>query len=101
MSRKMVKWAPFVSLKEQTIYLNKLKTERQKVERPLLSEDEMAVINDTLVNYHGEMLTITYYAKGYLKEITTTISKIDIDNKKIVTPDLIISFDDLIKLEES
>lgn len=100
MSRKMVKWAPFVSLKEQTIYLNRLKAERQKVTKPLLGEDEMNTINETLVNYHGQVLNITYYDKGYIKEINTVITKIDCTNKKVVTTDIIINFDDLIRLEE-
>lgn len=96
----MVKWAPFVSLKEQTIYLNKLKQERLKVERPILSEDEMNAINDILVNYDGRELLITYYDKGYVKEIRSTIRKIDSIYKKVVTPDKSISFDDLIRLED-
>lgn len=100
MSRKMVKWAPFVSLKEQTIYLNYLKKEKLKVERPLLSEDEIGEINYILVNYHGEILQITYYDQGIVKETTTTIKKIDTINRKVVTADLVINFDDLIRLED-
>lgn len=100
MSRKMVKWAPFVSLKEQTIYLNKLREERLKVERPILSEDDMMVINDILVHYHGQVLKITYYKRGMIEQIETSIRKIDTQNKKIVTSDISIAFDDLIKLEE-
>lgn len=95
----MVKWAPFVSLKEQTVYLNKLKQERLKVERPILSEDEMSEINDMLVNYHGEVLLITYYDKGFIKDIRTTIKKIDTINKKVVTTDISINFNDLIRLD--
>lgn len=100
MSRKMVKWAPFVSLKEQTIYLNKLKQERLKVSRPLLSEDEMNAINDVLVNYSGQKLNITYYDQGFVKEIVTTIRKIDPYQKKIITPEVELSFDDLIRLSD-
>lgn len=100
MSRKMVKWAPFVSLKEQTIYLNKLKQERLKVSRPLLSEDEMNAINDVLVNYHGQKLTITYYDQGFVKEVETTIRKIDPYQKKVITPEVELSFDDLIRLSD-
>lgn len=96
----MVKWAPFVSLKEQTIYLNRLKKEKLKVERPLLSEDEINEINDKLVNYHGEVLRITYYDQGFVKEISAIIKKIDTINKKVVTTDLAINFDDLIRLED-
>ena len=100
MSRKMVKWAPFASLKEQSIYLNKLKMDRQKVERPLLSEDEINAINEKLVNYDGQTLLITYYDQGFIKQIESVISKIDGPNKKVITPDLAISFDDLISLND-
>jgi len=96
----MVKWAPFASLKEQSIYLNKLKSERQKVERPLLSEDEINAINDKLVNYDGKSLLITYYDQGFIRQIESVISKIDGPNKKVIIPDLVISFDDLISLDD-
>jgi len=96
----MVKWAPFASLKEQSIYLNKLKMDRQKVERPLLSEDEINAINEKLVNYDGQTLLITYYDQGFIKQIESVISKIDGPNKKVITPDLAISFDDLISLND-
>lgn len=100
MSRKMVKWAPFVSLKEQTIYLAKLRQERLKVERPTLSDDEIAAINQVLVDYHGQELTFTYYDKGLIKTFKAVIIKIDQYTKKVVTSDLTINLDDLLSLDD-
>ncbi len=58
----------------------------------------MNAINETLVNYHGQVLNIIYYDKGYIKETNTVITQIDCTNKKVVTTDSSISFDDLVKL---
>lgn len=98
MSRKMIKWAPFASLKEQAIVLNKTKEEMKKIDKPELSEDQINEINLILTNYKGETLNITYYRDGYLLNISSIIKKIDVNNKKLVTPNQTIMFDELVSL---
>ena len=98
--RGMKKWAPYKSLPEQEKYLKKLKEEQEKPARPVISSDEMEEINEILVNYAGEEIVITYWRNEKINSVTTTIKKIDVDNKKIVLPDRkTIYFAELIKLE--
>ena len=98
--RGMKKWAPYKSLPEQEKYLKKLKEGQEKVERPVMSSDEMEEINEILVNYAGEEVLISYWRNEKINSVTTTIKKIDVDNKKIVLPDRkTIYFAELIKLE--
>ena len=98
--RGMKKWAPYKSLPEQEKYLKKLKEGQEKVERPVMSSDEMEEINEILVNYAGEEVLISYWRNEKINSVSTTIKKIDVDNKKIVLPDRkTIYFHELIKLE--
>ena len=98
--RGMKKWAPYKSLPEQEKYLKKLKEGQEKVERPIMSSDEMEEINEILVNYAGEEVLISYWRNEKINSVSTTIKKIDVDNKKIVLPDRkTIYFHELIKLE--
>ena len=98
--RGMKKWAPYKSLPEQEKYLKKLKEGQEKVERPVMSSDEMEEINEILVNYAGEEVLISYWRNEKINSVTTTIKKIDVDNKKIVLPDRkTIYLHELIKIE--
>ena len=98
--RGMKKWAPYKSLPEQEKYLKKLKEGQEKVERPVMSSDEMEEINEILVNYAGEEVLIAYWRNEKINSVITTIKKIDVDNKKIVLPDRkTIYFHEFIKLE--
>ena len=98
--RGMKKWAPYKSLPEQEKYLKKLKEGQEKVERPVMSSDEMEEINEILVNYAGEEVLISYWRNEKINSVSTTIKKIDVNNKKIVLPDRkTINFHELIKLE--
>ena len=100
--RGMKKWAPYKSLNEQEDYLNKLRQEREKVERPKISSDEADNINEILVNYHGEELIITYWRNDKINTISTILSKIDPLNKKIVLPNRrTILFMEFIKIERA
>ena len=98
--RGMKKWAPYKSLPEQEKYLKKLKEEQEKQVRPEISYDEMEEINEILVNYAGEEVIIAYWRNEKINTVSTTIKKIDVDNKKIVLPERkAIYFGELIKIE--
>ena len=98
--RGMKKWAPYKSLNEQEHYLNKLHKDNEKVEKPKISSDAAEEINEILVNYHGEELSITFYRNDKIQSINSVIKKIDSENKKIVLPDRkTIYFTELVGLE--
>ena len=49
--RGMVKWQPFASLPEHANYINELVYKINKIERPLLSEDQLNELNKKLFVY--------------------------------------------------
>ena len=98
--RGMKKWAPYKSLIEQEKYLKKASVDNEKQMRPQISSDEAEIINEILVNYHGEELLISYWRNEKINTISTVLAKIDAENKKIVLPNRrTIYFSELISLE--
>ena len=100
--RGMKKWAPYKSLIEQEKYLNKVSDDNKKIEKPQISSDEAELINEILINYHGEELLITYWRNNKINTISAILKKIDAENKKIVLQDRrTIYFSEIIKLERN
>ena len=98
--RGMKKWAPYKSLIEQEKYLKKAHDDNNKEVRPQISSDEAELINEILVNYHGEELEITYWKNEKTNKISSILVKIDPENKKIVLPERrTIYFSELIRLK--
>ena len=98
--RGMKKWAPYKSLIEQEKYLKKASGNNEKQVRPQISSDEAEIINEILVNYHGEELLITYWRNEKINTMSAILVKIDAENKKIVLPNRrTIYFSELISLE--
>ena len=77
--RGMVKWQPFASLPEQASYINKLLYEINKMDRPILSEDQLNELNEKLFEYfeNKELIKLSYYHDGYLYLVEGVITKID------------------------
>lgn len=85
--RGMKKWAPYKSLIEQDPAIMQMRKERNKVDRPIISNEVAEEINEILTNYHGEMLRIKVYKNGEINYIETTLSKIDPYDRRLVTPE--------------
>ena len=98
--RGMKKWAPYKSLVEQTPSLEGTYEDNRKIERPKISQDVAEEINEILVNYHNQDLKIRFFKRGCVYETISSLKKIDVLNKKIVTSDdVTIAFIDLLYLE--
>lgn len=98
-SRGIIKWLPFSALEEQSPYLQKVKRDKQKVERPRISNDRAAQINNMLLNIPKGKILITYFEDGFILQIYESIKKINFDKQKIYTTNKIISFKNLLNLE--
>ena len=99
--RGMKKWAPYKSLKEQWSSLDNIHEAEKKIEKPTISNEEAEAINDILVNYHGQELTITYFRNGKILEEKSAIKKIDAFDKKIYLVNRkVISMHDLVDIQE-
>ncbi len=84
--RKMTKWLPFDSVTSSKNAVNKLEYERNKIEKPILSEDELNEIEENIIRAYQlkQTITIHYYENGYIKKITNKIHKIDTIKKRII-----------------
>ena len=98
--RGMKKWAPFSSLIEQATCLEEMKYQRNKVSKPVLTEDQMEKINYVLQSYQkGQIVKIKFYHDGYLYVINTTIKRIDLENKKLILEKGKLDFSNLIDID--
>ena len=83
--RGMVKWAPYKSLPEQEDYLVKMEEEKNKVDKPLLSDDELIELDTKLSTYNrGDPISIEYHDYGFIKTVDDYLDYIDTINKRIV-----------------
>ena len=100
--RGMKKWNAYKSLPEHDPAIRGTMDERYKVPRPVISSEEAEMINDILVNYHGELLDIEYYRNNELYNVTDTIQKIDAYSRRItLTSGLKISLNELTGLKKN
>ena len=77
--RGMKKWAPFSSLIEQATCLEEMKYQRNKIAKPILTEDQVEKINFVLQSYKkGQIVNIKFYNDGYLYIVSTSIKRIDL-----------------------
>ena len=94
--RGMKKWNAYKSLPEHDPAIRGTMGERYKVPRPVISSEEAEIINEILVNYHGELLDFEYYRNNELYNVTDTIKKIDTYSRKLLlTGGLKISLNEL------
>lgn len=85
--RGIKKWAPYKSLPEHDPKIIEMKKNRNKIEKPTLSDDEIEKINAILTNYNGELLDVSYFENGEINNYQITIKKIDIINQIIISND--------------
>ena len=82
--RGIKKWAPYKTLEEQDFSLRGHKEKEEKIEKPLISAEFAEEINNILINYHGELLTVKYFKNGKILSVTDKIKRIDTMEKKLV-----------------
>ena len=96
----MKKWAPYSSLIEQATCLEEMKYQRNKIERPILTEDRKEKINYVLQSYEkGQIVKIEFFNDGYLYFINTTIKRIDLENRKLILEHGKLDFLNLIDID--
>ncbi|PFC97159.1 YolD-like family protein [Bacillus cereus] len=87
--RGMVKFTPFAAIPEQFAGIREIIKEKNKVTRPILTDEEKELIENTLLCslLSEEEILITYYEDGFL--LTSYMTVIDIDplNKSIICTD--------------
>ena len=100
--RGMKKWAPYKSLNKQYEDIHRLREERHRVEKPLISSDEAEIINNILIHYNNESLIIKYYRDGKILIYEGMLTFVDAFNRLVKTENhKIINFKELISISIS
>lgn len=98
--RGMVKWTPFAAMPEQFAGIHEIIKEKNKVTRPILTDDEKELIENMLLCslLSEEEILIIYYEDGYLLSSYMTVVDIDPSNSSVICTD---TFYNKIKLQFS
>ncbi|PEF66717.1 3-oxoacyl-ACP synthase [Bacillus cereus] len=85
----MVKWIPFAAMPEQFAGIREIIKEKNKVTRPILTDDEKELIENMLLCslLFEEEILITYYEDGYLLFSYMTVVGIDQQHSAIICTD--------------
>ena len=98
--RGMKKWAPFSSLIEQATCLEEMKYQRNKIDKPILTDDQKDKINYVLQTYKkGQEVKIKFFNDGYLYFINTQIKRIDLENRRLILEHGKLDFSNIIDIE--
>lgn len=83
--RGMIKWEPFNSVIPSSKVINKVIKEKNKIEKPVLSEEQLKTIEQKLIDSYNsnEKISVSYFQNGYIFNEKGTIKKIDYINKKV------------------
>ena len=96
----MKKWAPYSSLIEQATCLEEMKYQRNKIEKPILTEDQKEKINYALQSYQkGQIIKIKFFNDGYLYFINTSIKRIDLENHQLILENGKLKLSEIIDIE--
>ncbi|MED3025066.1 MULTISPECIES: YolD-like family protein [Bacillus cereus group] len=98
--RGMVKFTAFAAMPEQFAGIREIIKEKNKVTRPILTDDEKELIENMLLCslLSEEEILITYYEDGYLLSSYMTVVDIDPSNSAVICTD---AFYNKIKLQFS
>ncbi|WP_438827065.1 YolD-like family protein [Staphylococcus epidermidis] len=77
--RSMIKWRPFATIPEQYEKLDEYMESQNKIDMPILSEEQIENINDKMVSYYHnkKLATIYYWNNGYITELVGYILNIN------------------------
>lgn len=99
--RGIIKWAPFNSVTPSKELINRLDKEKQKVAKPILSEEQLELLQNNLLEaYNNELESIIkYYKNGIIFNEKAKIKVLDLSHNRIVlTTNRVIYFNQIIKI---
>lgn len=88
-NRGIKKWAPFNAVESGNIMINDVLSKKNKVKMPILSDDQIANLEEKLINSYnnGNIVTILYFKEGKYYKKQGIIGKIDKNTAKIFLKD--------------
>ncbi|HCX9496691.1 YolD-like family protein [Staphylococcus epidermidis] len=87
--RGMAKWRPFATMSEQYQKLDEYMESQNKIDMPILSDEQIEQVNDAIIHYYNNksLATIHYWKNGYIYEILGYIIKFDTFERYILIKD--------------
>ena len=97
--RGIIKWQPFNSLFNASIIINDINIEKNKESCPILSEDQLENIEDTIKDAYilKQDVDIKYFYDGNIIEKSGKINYLDMQKKNICLSNKIIYFKQILK----
>lgn len=83
--RGIVKWAPFNSVINGNHLLDEINYERNRISKPILSEEQIADLEENIITAYSErsIINLYFYKNGCINIINGQITKLDPVNKII------------------
>nr|CEG62417.1 hypothetical protein [Staphylococcus saprophyticus] len=77
--RGSIKWQPFASIPEQYEQIAQYMEDQNKIDKPLLSDDQLQQLNETLVFkiFNEPYIKVRNFKNSYIKFIEGYIHKVD------------------------
>lgn len=99
--RGMMKWNAFNALLAHGSNVKKMMMERKRIEKPVLSSDQIEELNDKLrlAIEDSREIEVAFYSNGYILLAEGVIKKIELNMKLLVLPDIKIKLDDILQIE--
>lgn len=84
--RGIVKWAPFNSVINGNQLLDEINYERNRISKPILSEEQIADLEENIITAYSErsIINLYFYKNGCINIINGQITKLDPANKIII-----------------
>ena len=101
LDRGIIKWQPFNSVTPSKEIINKLIKEKQKINKPVLSEEQLVCLQSSLLeSYNNEIKSlIEYYKNGVILKDIAKIKILDLSHNRIILDNnKIIFFNQIIKI---
>lgn len=98
--RGIIKWQPFNSVISSQKIMENLRKEKEKVEKPILSDEEIKEIEEKIIEayYSQELVILKFYKDGYINSLRGKIKKIDQITKMIYFNDTKIFFKQILSI---
>lgn len=83
--RGIVKWAPFNSVINGNQLLDEINYERNRISKPVLSEEQIADLEENIITAYSEksIINLYFYKNGCINIINGQITKLEPVNKII------------------
>lgn len=83
--RGSIKWQPFATMPEQYERLEQYMLDQNKIEKPILDDDQLNELNNTLIfkMYNDPSIELRYFENGYIKTKVGYIHKVDVHTKTL------------------